>query len=173
MTTATRRFVPLMADDLRALNACQEQVTEFARRFPNGATPDDADRADGLDASWLWLVLDEAAYEAVQQTAWAAYVAVQQTALAAYQAVQQTAWAAYEAVQQPAWAAYVAVRQPAFAAYQAVQQPALAAYVAVEQPAWAAYQAVQQPAFAAYQARLQSESLDALRELWPVWEVAP
>ena len=129
MTTATRRFVPLTVDDLRALGACDEQVTEFARRFPNGATPDDADRADGLDASWLCLVLDEAAYEAVQQ--------------------------------------------PALAAYQAVQQPAWAAYEAVQQPALAAYQAVQQPALAAYQARLQSESLDALRELWPVWEVAP
>jgi len=80
-----------------------------------------------------------AAYEAIQQPAWAAYEAIVQSAMAAYKAIQQSAWAAYEAIEQPAWAAYEAIQQSAWAAYEAIEQPAWAAYKAIQQSAWAAY----------------------------------
>ena len=55
-------------DDLRALDACAEQVAMFEKTFPDGATADDvgAAVAAGLNVEWLVLV-------AVSDDVWAEY----------------------------------------------------------------------------------------------------
>lgn len=110
MPTNRVTWVPLTAEDLRALGACRAEVAVFARTFPHGATPDDVSVAVAAGLSVEWLVDELGAGEVYQQAVAEARAAYQQAtaparapAWAAY--VQATATAQYEALASvwPVW----------------------------------------------------------------------
>ena len=56
-------------DDLRALDACEEQVAMFEKTFPDGATADDVGAAVAAGLNVRWLV-----EEVVSDEVWRAYL---------------------------------------------------------------------------------------------------
>jgi len=99
-------------DDLRALDACEEQVAMFEKTFPDGATADDvgAAVAAGLDVQWLveGVVSDEVwrAYEEARAPLWRAYLEAEAPLLRACEEAKAPLWRAYEEARVPLWRAY-------------------------------------------------------------------
>ena len=78
-------------NDLRALEACDEQAALFAATFPNGATVDDVPVALAAGLHVIWLVK-----AAVSDDVWAAFNRQRATLRAAFERQHAPLWAEYE-----------------------------------------------------------------------------
>ena len=83
-------------NDLRALEACDEQAALFAATFPNGATVDDVPvaLAAGLDVYWF-------VRRVVSPDVWRAYKEAQAPLWRAYEEAEAPLWRAYEEAEAP------------------------------------------------------------------------
>ncbi len=108
-------------DDLRALEACKEQVALFGATFPDGATADDvgAAMAVGLDVEWLVRAV-----------------------------VSDNVWRAYKEARAPLWRAYEEAKAPLSRAYEEAKAPLRRAYEEAKAPLWRAYLEAEAPLLA-------------------------
>ena len=119
-------------DDLRALDACEEQVAMFAATFPDGATADDvgAAVAAGLNVRWLveGVVSDEVwrAYEEAKAPLSRAYLEAKAPLRRAYEEARAPLWPAYEEARVQLWRAYEEARVQLWRAYEEAEAPLLA-----------------------------------------------
>lgn len=128
-------IIIITADLLRALDACEEQVTRFAAVWPDGlhrpTTDEEAAEISRLAAA-AQLNIDWAAERLLPLPARGAYYEATAPAEAAYYEAVATARAAFRAARAAAASAYdEAIAAGALAA--------LTAYDAALAPAWAAY----------------------------------
>ena len=119
-------------DDLRALDACEEQVAMFEKTFPDGATADDvgAAVAAGLNVRWLVekVVSDEVwrAYAEAEATLRRAYAEARAPLRRAYQEARALLRRAYQEAREPLWRAYQEAEATLWRAYEEAREPLLA-----------------------------------------------
>ncbi len=116
-------------DDLRALDACAEQVAMFEKTFPDGATADDVGAAVAAGLNVRWLV-----EEVVSDEVWRAYLEAKAPLRRAYEEALAPLWSAYEEAEAPLRRAYEEARAPLWRAYEEAEAPLWRAYLEAEAP---------------------------------------